>query len=616
MVTQINAVTNAAVANIPVGQRPWGIAVSPDGGKVFVANSNSSSVSFIDTATNTAAPAVGTESGAPRYVAFSNDGSTAYVTISNISRVLSYDVPSGKKLPKTLSVGSIPNGIAVAPETVAPGTPGKPAGVATGPGDGQVQLSWTAPSSDGGSPVDHHEIVPRVAGVDQAPISTPSAATAFTVSGLTNGQTYSFKVAAANAKGAGAQSSPFSLHLPTPPSAPTGLQAITADSQVRLSWDPPSDDGGLPILGYEIVRHTGAVETKTVIPAIDHKLITGLANGESYSFTVAAITDKWQGAESATLPVELPAVPERPAWQSLASLTALVGGNAFFGTSTTGAVTPVQTATGAVGQPIAIGSVVRDIALSPSGRTAWVAAGGASGTVTPVDLQTMKKGTPIAVGKEPWGIAISPDGSKLLVANSGANSVTPIDVATMTAGTPIGVGGRPYGIAFSPDGQTALVANNGGGTVTPIDVATMSAGEEIGEIANQPWGVAISPDGSKAYVTSESSQGLVTPIEMATRTAGRRSRRVPTGAGSPSPPTAKRPTSSTSAPTASPRSTSPPAKPPPRCRPAAAGTRPGSRSPPTARSRRPRTSSRLMSPTRPTRPCRSTSPSSKSTPRS
>ena len=44
--------TLALVTLIPVGQRPWGIAISPDGRKLYTANGLSNDVSVIDTSTN------------------------------------------------------------------------------------------------------------------------------------------------------------------------------------------------------------------------------------------------------------------------------------------------------------------------------------------------------------------------------------------------------------------------------------------------------------------------------------------------------------------------------------------------------------------------------------
>ncbi|MFP5285966.1 MAG: hypothetical protein ACLGI9_09540, partial [Thermoanaerobaculia bacterium] len=50
-VAVIDAAARKVVRTIPVGQRPWGIAVSRDGKRVYTANGLSNDVSVIDTAT-------------------------------------------------------------------------------------------------------------------------------------------------------------------------------------------------------------------------------------------------------------------------------------------------------------------------------------------------------------------------------------------------------------------------------------------------------------------------------------------------------------------------------------------------------------------------------------
>ena len=61
-----------------VGSTPNGIAVSPDGTKVYVTNFHSVTVSVIDTATNTVTSTVDVGS-APRGVAVNPDGTKVYV---------------------------------------------------------------------------------------------------------------------------------------------------------------------------------------------------------------------------------------------------------------------------------------------------------------------------------------------------------------------------------------------------------------------------------------------------------------------------------------------------------------------------------------------------------
>jgi YVTN family beta-propeller protein len=46
----VETATNTEVASIEVGERPWGIAVSPDGETLFTANGPSNDVSFVDIA--------------------------------------------------------------------------------------------------------------------------------------------------------------------------------------------------------------------------------------------------------------------------------------------------------------------------------------------------------------------------------------------------------------------------------------------------------------------------------------------------------------------------------------------------------------------------------------
>ena len=52
-VSVINPKTNAVVATIPVGNGPYGVAINPTNGLVYVANAGSNTVSVINPATNT-----------------------------------------------------------------------------------------------------------------------------------------------------------------------------------------------------------------------------------------------------------------------------------------------------------------------------------------------------------------------------------------------------------------------------------------------------------------------------------------------------------------------------------------------------------------------------------
>jgi YVTN family beta-propeller protein len=51
-VTVIDTKADSITASIPDPQRPWGIAISPDGKRIYTANGPSNDVSVIDAATN------------------------------------------------------------------------------------------------------------------------------------------------------------------------------------------------------------------------------------------------------------------------------------------------------------------------------------------------------------------------------------------------------------------------------------------------------------------------------------------------------------------------------------------------------------------------------------
>ena len=97
--------------------------------------------------------------------------------------------------------------------------------------------------------------------------------------------------------------------------------------------------------------------------------------------------------------------------------------------------------------------------------------------MTPIATATNTPGPPIPVGQGPRAIAITPDGKTAYVASWQGGTVTPIATATNTAGTPIEVGEGARAIAITADGKTAYVAVWGEpGTMTPIATAINTRG--------------------------------------------------------------------------------------------------------------------------------------------
>ncbi|MFN8016713.1 MAG: DUF4214 domain-containing protein [Acidimicrobiales bacterium] len=102
-----------------------------------------------------------------------------------------------------------------------PTVPGAPTNVTATAGNAKATVSWSAPADNGGTPITGYKVTPYVGNVAQTTRTFASTATSQAITGLTNGTTYTFKVAATNGVGTGATSSASAAVTPTkPPYAP------------------------------------------------------------------------------------------------------------------------------------------------------------------------------------------------------------------------------------------------------------------------------------------------------------------------------------------------------------------------------------------------------------
>ncbi len=170
-------------------------------------------------------------------------------------------------------------------------------------GNSVVNLSWISPSYIGKGPLTYHlfrdglEIWngPGLSYVDNS---------------VSNGMTYSYKVAASNTIGWGPnctaiQATPMSQD--TVPNAPRELTAIAGDAYVDLCWVKPSYVGPGTII-YHLFRDGSDVWNGIVLCYTD----TAVANSFTYSYTVAAENALGYGPNSTAVqakPVAADTVP-------------------------------------------------------------------------------------------------------------------------------------------------------------------------------------------------------------------------------------------------------------------------------------------------------------------
>ena len=192
----------------------------------------------------------------------------------------------------------------------APVTPsGAPQNLSWVPGDEQVTLSWDAPSSDGGAAITRYEYAIDASGTwIDAGLDLQE-----TVTGLTNGQPYTFAVRAVNAAGDGPATTVTATPVTTP-GAPQNLSWAPGDEQVTLSWDAPSSDGGAAITRYEYAID----DSGTWIDAdLDlQETVPDLTNGQPYTFAVRAVNAEGDSpaATVTATPVTTPGAPENLGW--------------------------------------------------------------------------------------------------------------------------------------------------------------------------------------------------------------------------------------------------------------------------------------------------------------
>ena len=203
--------------------------------------------------------------------------------------------------------------VTVTRETVdePPTEPDAPTGLSATVSDQEVDLIWTAPASNGGATILRYEYELDGSG---SWTSTGGTATSTTVTGLTNGQSYTFRVRAVNRVGAGgASSSQFATPTATlvAPDTPFGLSATPGNRQVMLSWVQPSGGAALTHYEYELDFSGTWISTGGTAPS---HTVTGLNNGQSYTFRVRAVNSAGasaaSGSQTATPTTTEPEAPE------------------------------------------------------------------------------------------------------------------------------------------------------------------------------------------------------------------------------------------------------------------------------------------------------------------
>ena len=464
--------------------------------------------------------------------------------------------------------------------TTGTSAPGAPTSLmATASGNTRIDLSWTAPGSNGGSAITGYKIeISSDGGTSWSDhvANTSGTGTTYAHTGLAAGTTRHYRVSAINSNGAGATSNVAGTTTGTTvPGATTGLVATASGAtRINLTWTAPGSDGGSPITGYKIeVSSDGGTSwsdhvANTNGPGTTYSH-TGLAAGTTRHYRVSAINTNGAGAASnvddATTGTSVPGAPT--------GLMATANGNTQIDLS--------WTAPASDG-----GSAITGyrIEISPNGNSSWTThLANTSGTGTTYAHTGLAAGT-----TRHYRVSA--------INTNGAGAASNVDGATTGTTVP----GAPTGLVATASGNTRInlswtaPASDGGSPITGYKIEVSSDG-------GTSWSDLEASTNSPAPPTPTPAWPPAPPATTASRPSTPTAPAPPPASTTPppAPPCPAPPPASRQPPAGPPGSTSP--GPPPATPAAAPSPATGSRSPPMATPAGPPSKPTPTAPTPPTR---------------
>jgi hypothetical protein len=203
------------------------------------------------------------------------------------------------------------------PAPPAPVAPDAPTLGTVKAGNAKIDLTWTAPASDGGSPITGYVVTAYKAGDGTVAGTMKTSDTSAAFTGLINGIGYTVEVAAENVVGVGPASARSAVLTPsTVPAKVIGVSVKRGAASLAVRWKAPAN-GGSALTGYVVTAYVakgGKTAATVKVPAkLLAATVKGLKNGTGYTVDVRAINANGPGVASARSSVVVPATtPGRP----------------------------------------------------------------------------------------------------------------------------------------------------------------------------------------------------------------------------------------------------------------------------------------------------------------
>ena len=177
-----------------------------------------------------------------------------------------------------------------------PGLPAAPAMVSALAGVKSATVTWHA-SADNGSPIVSYTVTAIPGGASAVVAGDTTFAV---VTGLDNDTSYTFTVTGVNAVGSSPAATSAAATTATVPAAPQQVHATAGSGELSVTWAPPSDNGGSPVVSYTVSTVPAG---GTVAMGAYTATVSGLVAGTAYEASVLASNAAGDGAPAAANPV-------------------------------------------------------------------------------------------------------------------------------------------------------------------------------------------------------------------------------------------------------------------------------------------------------------------------
>ena len=301
--------------------------------------------------------------------------------------------------------------------TTLAGVPGQPNLTARATDANTITLTWTVPA-DNGSAIVRYELEwsPDGSASSWTNLTNPAGAdTSYGDSGLDPGTERHYRIRAINGASPGEGSWSTSRSAVTPPAvpgAPTLSAAANGQNAIDVTWEPPSDDGGADVTGYEL--HWSATRRREQLRKADQPVGVG---------PVVHPQRAPAGRRRATTCCAPATAPDSASSRSSASATTLTG------------------------VPAAPGLTVRANGATEI-RLTWTEPDDRGSSITGYEVQESDDGSA-------WSSLSFPSGSDTEYVHTGLSGARPSTTASAPAtATATASGPRPATPAPTPEGRT------------------------------------------------------------------------------------------------------------------------------------------------------------------